>query len=144
MKYCYNCNRITPGEPLFCNFCARSFNVKLCPRMHVNGRNAEACSQCGSRDLSTPQPRVPLWAPILQFFLSLIPGLILTVLSILAVALVIRAIVQSPRALASLVFLLMALGVLWWIWSHIPQWFRKAIYKMLKRKREGSDRRSGR
>jgi len=144
MKYCYNCNRITPGEPLFCNFCGRSYNVKLCPRMHPNPRSAEACSQCGSRDLSTPQPRVPLWAPVLQFFLSLIPGFILTVLSILSVALVIRAILQSPRALTSLVFLLLALGVLWWIWSRIPQWFRKAIYKMLKRKRDGSDRRSGR
>jgi len=144
MKYCYNCNRITPGEPLFCNFCGRSYNVKLCPRMHPNPRSAEACSQCGSRDLSTPQPRVPLWAPVLQFFLSLIPGFILTVLSILSVALVIRAIRQSPRALTSLVFLLLALGVFWWIWSRIPQWFRKAIYKMLKRKRDGSDRRSGR
>jgi hypothetical protein len=144
MKYCYNCNRITPGEPLFCNFCGKSFNVKLCPRMHANPRSAEACSQCGSRDLSTPQPKVPLWAPVLQFFLSLIPGCILTVLSILSVALVIRALLQSPRALTSLIFLLMALGVLWWIWSQIPQWFRKAIYKMLKRKQEGSDRRSGR
>lgn len=143
MKYCYNCGKITPGEPLFCNFCGRSYNVKLCPRMHPNPRTAEACSQCGSRDLSTPQPKVPLWAPVLQFFLSLIPGVILTVLSILVIAIAIHELLSSPRLMTSLVFLLIALGILWWIWSHIPKWFRSAIYRMLKRKRDGGSHRSG-
>ncbi len=143
MKYCYNCNRITPGEPLFCNQCGRSFSVKLCPRMHPNPRNAEACSQCGSRDLSTPQPKVPLWAPVLQFFLSLVPGIILGTLSILAVALFIRTLAHNHRMLGSLIFLFLALAVLWWIWSHIPKWFRTAIYKMLRRKRDGGRGRGG-
>ena len=75
MKYCYNCNRVTIGEPLFCNFCGRSYNIKLCPKLHVNPRYAEACSHCGIRELSTPQPKVPFWATILLFFMSLIPGI---------------------------------------------------------------------
>ena len=61
MKYCYECGRVTAGEPLFCQFCGRTYNVKLCPRLHVNPRFAEVCSQCGSRDLSTPQPKVSVW-----------------------------------------------------------------------------------
>src|ERR1700738_624453 len=61
MKYCYNCNRATIREPLFCNFCGRSYNIKLCPKLHVNPRNAEPCSHCGSRELSLPQPKVPFW-----------------------------------------------------------------------------------
>ena len=66
MRYCNQCHRITPGEPLFCNFCGRSYDFKLCPHRHPNPRNAEICSQCGSRELSTPHPRVPLWlAPLL-------------------------------------------------------------------------------
>jgi hypothetical protein len=110
--------------------------------MHSNPRNAEACSKCGNKDLSTPQPRVPLWAPVLQFFLSLIPGLILTVLSILVVGIAIYEVANSPRIMTSLVFLAIALGILWWVWSLIPKWFRSAIYRMLKRKRDGGSHRS--
>jgi len=32
-----------------------------------------------------------------------------------------------------------SLGILWWMWSQIPAWFRKAIYSLLKRKRDGGD-----
>src|SRR5713101_5189410 len=130
MRYCYNCNRITSGEPLFCNFCGRSYNVKLCPRKHANPRNAEACSQCGSRDLSTPQPKVPLWVPIVEFLLSLIPGFFLGVVTILSVVLMIREISQRPDMIVALAMLSIALGILWWIWSQLPAWFRTAIYKM--------------
>jgi hypothetical protein len=140
MKYCYQCNRVTIGEPLFCNFCGRSYNVKLCPRLHPNPRNAESCSQCGSRDLSAPQPRIPFWAPILQFFLSLVPGLILTVLSIVVVALLVTELLNHSDMLFAGVLLLMAVGTLWWAWAQIPIWLRKAIYRMLKRKREGDER----
>jgi RNA polymerase subunit RPABC4/transcription elongation factor Spt4 len=137
MKYCYNCSRITIGEPLFCNFCGRSYNVKLCPRLHANPRNAESCSQCGSRDLSTPGPKIPFWAPVLQFFLSLIPGLILMLLSIASVAFLISEIARHVNILCSVVYLLIALGILWWIWAQLPLWFHKFIYRMLKRKRDG-------
>jgi RNA polymerase subunit RPABC4/transcription elongation factor Spt4 len=140
MKYCYHCNRVTIGEPLFCNFCGRSYNVKLCPRLHANPRNAETCSLCGSRDLSTPQPRVPFWVPVLQFLLSLVPGFVLAVLSIGAVGLLIDQLLHRPDMLLALVPLFIALGVLWWLWAQIPLWFRKAVYKMLTRKRNGDDR----
>jgi RNA polymerase subunit RPABC4/transcription elongation factor Spt4 len=139
MKYCFNCNRITPGEPLFCNACGRSYNVKLCPRRHVNPRNAEACSQCGSRDLSTPQPRVPWWAPVLEFLFSLIPGVVLGFVSLVVIVLGVNALVQRPDLLLAVVLLLIPLGILWGIWSQLPQWFRTAIYKMLRRRRDPKD-----
>lgn len=141
MKYCYNCDRITAGEPIFCNFCGRSYDVKLCPRMHPNPRKAQACSKCGSRDLSTPQPKVPWWAPVLEFVLSCVPGCLLALVSALAVVLVLRELVSNPAALCALALPLAALGVLWWMWGQIPAWFRKAIYRLLKRKRDGDDRR---
>src|ERR1700688_1378666 len=124
MKYCFNCNRITPGEPLFCNSCGRSYDVKLCPRLHANPRSAEACSQCGSRDLSTPQPRVPLWVPVVEFLLSLIPGLVLALVSALAIGFFVVELLRSPRMLCAFVMLVFALGVLWWVWSKLPSWFR--------------------
>ena len=32
---------MTAGEPLFCNFCGRSYDLKLCPHRHPNPRNEE-------------------------------------------------------------------------------------------------------
>ncbi len=141
MKYCYNCGRITAGEPVFCNFCGGSYDVKLCPRMHPNPRKALACSKCGSRDLSAPQPKRPWWAPVLEFVLSCVPGCLLALVSGLVVAAVIREILMNPAALCALALPLLSLGILWWMWGQIPAWFRKAIYRMLKRKRDSDDRR---
>jgi hypothetical protein len=113
MKFCFNCNRITPGEPLFCNFCGRSYDVKLCPRRHANPRSAEACSQCGSQDLSTPQPRRPVWASPLGFLLSVIPGAFLTFTSIVVLIAAVIAILQRPEMIVSLVILAIPFGILW-------------------------------
>lgn len=54
MRFCKSCAKFTAGKPLYCQFCGRSYGVKLCPRGHRNPRAANACSQCGSLDLSTP------------------------------------------------------------------------------------------
>ncbi len=40
MRYCNQCHRITAGEPLFCNFCGRSYDFKLCPH------SASESAQC--------------------------------------------------------------------------------------------------
>src|SRR5438552_18431561 len=82
VKFCYHCGRVTVGEPLFCNFCGRSYDVKLCPKLHANPRGTRVCSKCGSTELSTPQPRVPAWAIFLQFVFTVIGRLILILGSI--------------------------------------------------------------
>jgi len=144
MKYCYECQRITAGEPIFCNFCGRSYDVKLCPRLHANPRNAQACSQCGSRDLSTPQPKVPFWVRIILFLLSLVPGAILTLVSVVAILLFILELFRSPRMLCVAFLLLVALGFLWWVWAQLPLWFRRAIHRLLVRRRENNGRKEER
>jgi hypothetical protein len=107
--------------------------------MHPNPRTAQACSKCGSRDFSTPQPKVPWWAPLLEFVLSSIPGVILIFALVLGVVAVLRAILMNPAALVALAFPLISLAILWWMWKQIPAWFRKAIYDLLKRKRDRED-----
>jgi hypothetical protein len=136
MRYCFNCNHMTPGEPLFCNSCGRSYDVKLCPRRHANPRTAEACSQCGSRDLSTPQPRRPGWTPILGFLLTALPGVFLSTATIVITLAAVIAIIRRPDMIVALALLMIPYGILWWMWSQIPAWFRNQIYKLLKRKRE--------
>lgn len=139
MKFCFNCNRITPGEPLFCNFCGRSYDMKLCPRRHANPRTAEACSQCGSRDLSTPQPRRPPWAPLVGLALWVVPGGFLSLASFAVLLAAMVAIVQHPDMIVALALLTIPFGILWWMWSQIPAWFRTQLYKLLKRRRERQD-----
>src|SRR2546425_1273960 len=82
MNYCYECGYTTAGEPLFCNSCGRSYDAKLCPKLHVNPRLAEACSHCGSRDLSTPQPRVPVAWKLLALLVQFTSAALLAVLSL--------------------------------------------------------------
>jgi hypothetical protein len=112
--------------------------------MHINPRNVEFCSQCGSRDLSTPQPKVPFWMRIFVFLLSLLPGVILVVLSILTVVFLFEALLASPRMVCILMYLAIVAGILGWIWTELPMWFRKAVYRLLKRKRDGEGKNGGR
>ena len=133
MKYCYHCDRVTIGEPLFCNFCGRSYDVKLCPRLHVNPRGTRVCSKCGSTELTTPQPRVPFWAQLLLFLLTLVPGLILSLISIGLVVFFFKRFLFSHDMLMGLAAIDFILGTLWWGWTQIPLYFRKTIHRWLQR-----------
>jgi hypothetical protein len=139
MKYCYECGRITAGEPLYCNFCGRSFDVKLCPRHHANPRVAEVCSQCGSRELSTPQPKVSMWWKVLSFLLRIVVGGLLLLLSLALFVEIMKGLLSTPQGQNGLLVLGILLGVLWWVWSELPDWLRKLVRRLLKRK----ERRNG-
>jgi hypothetical protein len=140
MKICYQCGHMTAGEPLFCNHCGRTYDVKLCPRLHSNPRSAEVCSKCGTRDLSMPQPRVSLWW---KFFEGLVKFLFIVFVICIALA-VLAGILQGALQRPGVQCALLALGflaiALWWMWLRLPDWFRKAIYSSLKRKRRDHGR----
>lgn len=58
MRYCPHCRRFNEGKPTICNFCGRTWYVRLCPRGHENPYNAQYCGTCGSSDLTeTAGPR---------------------------------------------------------------------------------------
>ena len=139
MKFCYECAKITAGKPLFCNFCGRSYDVKLCPRLHVNPRKAEACSRCGNRNLSIPQPRRPILCPIVAAAILVITALFLTGASF-GIALEFQA--SSFGSLpASLQLQVVLIVLLWAAWAIVlPHALRIAIYRLLKlrRNRNGS------
>ena len=131
---------MTAGEPLFCNFCGRSYDVKLCPRHHVNPRVADVCSQCGSRELSTPQPRVsPLWK-VAPFLLKVIVGLLLAYVALAVLLEVLKGALSSPAFLNALIPLAIILGLLSWIWSQVPDWMRRLVRRSKKRKEYGNGR----
>src|SRR3954447_15764946 len=95
MRYCHNCHKVTTGEPLFCHSCGSTYDAKLCPARHINPRWATVCAQCGSRDLSTPAPRVPLSFRLMLLLGSLAPGLVLVLLLVLAVSAVVQAVLTN-------------------------------------------------
>lgn len=136
MKYCFECGRMTPGDPLYCNFCGRSYDVKLCPRHHPNPRIAEMCSQCGSRDLSTPQPKVSVWWRILEWLTRMFVGAFLVFLSMALLFEFLKVVLQSPEGKAAVFMLAILLGVLWWLWTLLPDWFRKLVKRSFERRRQ--------
>ncbi len=136
MKYCYECGRMTAGEPLFCNFCGRSYDVKLCPRRHINPRIAEVCSQCGSRELSTPQPRVsPLWR-FLGFLAKVVFALLVGYLLLTGL----YEFLKSPQGSSALLALGFLGAALWFLWGIVPEWLRKVIRWSLRRGERSRDR----
>lgn len=135
MKYCYQCGKMTAGEPLYCGTCGRTYDVKLCPRAHVNPRGAEVCSKCGSRELSTPQPKIPMSWRLLALLVRLGLGLLLFYASLcLAVALL-----RTREAQQVLVVFGMLLAGLWWLWSKLPDWFQEAIRSFWRNRRHNDD-----
>jgi hypothetical protein len=133
MKYCHNCHHITGGEPLYCDYCGRSYDVKLCPRRHVNVRTAMVCSQCGSPDLSTPQPHMPFWFAPLVAALSLLPGLVLLLISVLLSIAAINAVLYQPAQLRTLLVLSLGVAGLWLLYLPVPYIIRTAVSRMWQR-----------
>jgi len=133
MRYCHQCHRITPGEPLFCNSCGRSYNLKLCPHRHPNPRNAEVCGQCGSRDLSTPHPNVPLWLAPLVALLSVLPGLLLFSVTVLFLIGFVNALVSNQQLLFQFMLVGLMLAFVWYLYMHLPAFLRRFISRLFRR-----------
>lgn len=83
MRYCPNCQRINVGSPQICNYCGRTWYVRLCPSRHENSYDAQYCGTCGSTDLTDTvgsRPwwryifRIPLWIILILFAAAIIDG----------------------------------------------------------------------
>lgn len=125
---------MTPGKPLFCNFCGRSYDLKLCPRLHVNPRHAEVCSQCGSRDFSTPQPKVSAGHRLLAGILYAGAYAVLAVCGAVLVIGGLAELLKQPAFQAGIVVIGLALIALRIVWDMTPQLVRTFIQKLMKRK----------
>lgn len=136
MKYCYECGRMTAGEARYCQFCGRTYDVKLCPRRHENPRFAEVCSQCGSRELSVPQPKVSLVWRVLEFLARVLVGLLIVyvVLSFL------YGIATSPQTGNALMALGLLLGALFILLTMLPDWFKRFVRRSMGKGGRHEDR----
>jgi hypothetical protein len=135
MRYCHNCHKTTTGEPLFCHSCGSTYDAKLCPARHINPRWATVCSQCGSRDLSTPAPRIPFWLAPLLLLASLVPGIVLVLLLVLVVVAIFNQLLINQQIQAQLMVVLLILALLWWLYLQLPHFVRN-MFRSLWRKRK--------
>jgi hypothetical protein len=126
---------MTEGEPLFCNHCGRSYDVKLCPRLHTNPRGAEVCAKCGSRELSTPQPKIPMIWRLLAIIVRLGIGLVLFAASLWLVI----ALTRTSASRQALVALGALLAGLWLFWTKLPDWLQELIRMFWKRRDNNDD-----
>lgn len=134
MKLCYSCGRVTAGLPSYCHYCGKTYNVRLCSRGHINSRSANVCSQCGNKELSTPQRKIPFLLKPLIFLLSHLVGIVL--IFSLAVFLIYFAykLFIDPNGLLPLMCLGLLLGLLFFIWMMLPNFIRAPIRWLFKRK----------
>jgi hypothetical protein len=136
MKYCYECGWTTAGEPFFCNYCGRSYDVKLCPKLHLNPRLAEACSQCGTRDLSTPQPKIPLRWRIFAFLGQWLSAAVLFLLSLQVISRMNEDLRSVSKVQNSHFIVAAILAFFWSLWTVLPDWLRRLIHRSIKRNKE--------
>ena len=141
MRLCFNCHRITTGEPLFCNHCGRSYDVKLCNRLHPNSRNAEVCSECGSRELSIPQPRGRWYLRPLLLLVAPLPGLILWLGTVVFFFAFLKVLVTDQRLIGPMMGLGVIVGILWLIYVNLPSPAKKGarwvVKKAIDRRKKG-------
>jgi len=124
---------VTLGKPLFCTFCGKTYEAKLCPRLHVNPREAQVCSECGSRDLTTPAPRPPFWLYLGLISLSLLSGFVLVALSIGFVITYLYVAFVRPDLQFRFMFLGLVLGGLWLLYIEMPGFVRSRLRRGIRK-----------
>jgi len=142
MRYCHNCHKTTTGEPLFCHSCGSTYDAKLCPARHINPRWATVCSQCGSRDLSTPAPRLPWWLKPLLLAASLLPGVLLLLLLVSAAVALFREVLTNQAVQAQLLATILVLALLWWLWLQLPHFIQNMFRSLWRKPKKEKDRHS--
>lgn len=119
MKRCTACFRYGRSNTQYCSHCGRSFNVRICPRGHINPRGVSFCTECGSADLSTPGPPAGFlfylsdWALKLMIFAGL--GIVFLTLALGLIYFIDWSAI-APR----LALLAVMLGFLYWTTTLLP------------------------
>jgi len=103
--------------------------------LHANPRFAEACSRCGSRDLSVPQPRVPFAFLLVAWLVQGFSGSLLALVSI-RFAILLAAAVRSHSEDYETLIIMFVLPVCWVLWALFPNLLRRAIRRVMMRRRD--------
>ena len=106
--------------------------MKLCPKLHANPRFAEACSHCGIRDLSVPQPKVPLDFRLAAWLIQGFSGFFLSLVSIRLAILLVGEFRSHSENYETLI-VIVVLAVSWFLLALLPDCLRRTIHRTMKR-----------
>ena len=67
---------------------------------------------------------------------NLVFGILLAYLTLAAVI----ALLKTPQFQIAFFVIAILIGLLWWLWSLLPEWFRKLIRRSHRRKERSHDR----
>src|SRR5258708_37485543 len=112
MKYCRSCRHLNVGDQQFCGKCGRSYDVRLCPRLHINPVHASACSECGSKELSSPQATASALSRGITV-IAFAVGLILIAASLFYIVRFIQVLFRDLSPSLSLMLIGAGLGLAW-------------------------------
>jgi hypothetical protein len=87
------------------------------------------CSQCGSRDLSTPQPKLPVFLRLIR---ALHLGSLLLVCLLVYVVFYVFQLLTDPNNLLPLMCLGFTLGLLFYLWAKLPKPVKNGVRKIGK------------
>ncbi len=125
MRFCNKCKHLNAGKNPYCQHCGSTFNVKLCPRMHPSPRAAQYCAECGSSELSTPQPKVPILGRPFVFLLELGPGILLLLMLCSYLMYFVYRLIEEPNGLLQPMVIGLLLGLLLFGWMNLHSRVRK-------------------
>lgn len=121
MRYCAYCKRLNTGQPIFCQFCGHSFDIRICRACgHQNPPAALACRRCGRTNLSEPSGRSSIW-----------PWLIKISFWLLAIVMALSLVKAMLANLQAFVPLVIMVGLFALSYSFLPEIAKKLIRGML-------------
>lgn len=112
MKFCRSCRRLTSGEPLFCGKCGRSYGVRYCPKLHRNPVTTSVCSQCGSKELSSPHQAASVLCRGAAV-IGLIIGMLLLAGTLFYLTQFVRKLLSEPSSTLPLMLVGLGIGLAW-------------------------------
>jgi hypothetical protein len=77
-----------------------------------------------------------VWWKVLEFLAKVVFGVLLVYLTLAGFI----ALLKTPQFQNALIVFGILIGLLWWLWSLLPEWFRKLVRRSNRRKERGHER----
>jgi hypothetical protein len=88
--------------------------------------------------MSTPHRKMAFWVKPLLYLLSLLPGVLLILLTVMVVVGMVQAVLTNQQILGQLLCMGLVLSILWLAYMQLPSALRKALGKVFHRKKRTS------
>lgn len=100
--------------------------------MHSNPREARVCSECGSNDLTTPQPKLPFLLRLALATLDVVPGVALLLVSVIFFIADLYVLVKRPDLQFRYMLFGLVLGLVWLGYMDLMNALRHKLHRRIR------------